>query len=126
MPITSWLVREQDAVVVVSFHETKIADLAAVQQLEKELQAVALQAASGQKLLVDFSGVEFISSMTIGLIVRLRGECKRAGIQLKLCSLSPNLSEAFRITGLRKVLEIYPDEIGAIDAFALPALGSDI
>jgi anti-sigma B factor antagonist len=125
MSATSSLVCEKDDVVVVSFQTAKIADTPIILQFEQELKAATQRAASGRKLLLNFSGVDFISSMMIGLIVRVRRDCSQAGIRLKLCSLSSNLSEAIRITGLRKLLDIYPDEAEAINAFALQAPGPD-
>jgi anti-sigma B factor antagonist len=119
MAMTTLLVCDKEDVVVASFSESRLVDQALIQQIEKDFQALVAQAASGRKLLVDFSRVEFISSMMIGLIVRLQGQCKRAAVRLKLCAVSPTILEAFRITGLRKVLEIYADESKAIEAFAL-------
>ncbi len=108
---------EKGDVVLASLGESKIADPESVQQLESEFNSAMLRAATQKKLLVDFSRVEFISSMTIGLIVRLHSGCKRKGIRLKLCSLSPTLLEAFKLSGLSKVLDIYADETKAIEAF---------
>ena len=58
----------------------------------------------------------------IGMIVRLHGQCKREAIRLKFCGASAIVLEAFRITGLRKVLEIYPDERDALEAFGQAGL----
>ncbi len=115
--MTALLLGEKGDVVLASLNESKIADAEAVQQLESELSAAMLQAAAGRKLLVDFSRVQFISSMTIGLIVRLHSQCKRKEIRLKLCGLSPALAEAFKLSGLSKVLDIQPDETTALAAF---------
>jgi anti-sigma B factor antagonist len=123
MATTALLVREKDDVLIVSFNESKILEPELIQQMEKEFQNPALQAATRRKLLLDFSRVESLSSMTIGLIVRLHNQCKREGGRLKLCGISPNIMEVFKITGLRKLLEIYPDGIKALEAFGPPGLG---
>ena len=85
MTTTSLLIREKGDVTVASFNEAKIADATSIQQLERDFQVLVPQASSGKNLLVDFSRVEFVSSMTIGLIVRLHRDCKRGGVRLKLC-----------------------------------------
>ncbi len=121
MTMTALLVCDKEDVVVASFNENRIENQASIQQIEKEFQAVMARAAAGGKLLVDFSRVEAISSMMIGLVVRLHSQCKRVGVRLKLCVASPTILESFRVAGLRKVLEIYPDETKAIQAFAPPA-----
>ncbi len=117
MTMTALLVCDKGDVAAASFSETKIVDPNLIGEIEKEFRALAAKASAGRKLLVDFSGVESMSSMMIGLIVRLHSQCKREGIRFKICSASPTVLELFRITGLRKVLEIYPDEGKAIDAF---------
>lgn len=124
MTTTCLLVHEKGDVVVASFTAVRIADQASVAQIEKEFQAVTVQAASARKLLIDFSSVDFISSMMIGLIVRLHSRCKREGISLKFCGVSSTILEAFKVTGLRKVLEIYPDEVQALEAFVPPSTES--
>ncbi len=116
--MTVLLLAEKGDVVLASLNESKIADAQLIQQLESEFKTATNQASAGRKLLVDFSPVQFISSMTIGLIVRLYSECKRKGIRLMLCGLSPNLVEAFKLSGLSKMLDIHPDEATAIEAFA--------
>jgi anti-anti-sigma factor len=120
--MTSLLVSDKDDVVVASFNEAKIEDLESIRQIEKEFRDLTIQAAVGHKLLVDFSRVESITSMMIGLVVRLHSQCKKDGVRLKLCAAAPSLLESFRITGLRKVLDIYPDEAKALEAFEQPGI----
>jgi anti-anti-sigma factor len=55
--------------------------------------------------------------------VRLHNQCKREGGRLKLCGISSNIMEIFKITGLRKLLEIYPDATKALEAFGPTGLG---
>jgi anti-anti-sigma factor len=123
MTPTALLVREKDDVVIVSFNEARIVDPASIQQIEQEFQDPALQAATKKKLLLDFSRVEALSSMTIGFIVRLHNQCKRQGGHLKLGGIDANIMEVFKITGLRKLLDIYPDVVKALDAFGPAGLG---
>jgi anti-anti-sigma factor len=125
MTMTALLVSDKEDVVVASFNEIKLVDQALIQQIEKEFQTLTAKAAPGRKLLVEFSRVESMSSMMIGLIVRLHSQCKREGVRLKLCGASPIILELFRITGLRKVLEIYPDESKSLEAFGRPGPEQD-
>ncbi len=123
MAMTSLQVQEKDGVTAVSFGDVRLVDEASVQQVEKDFQEPTLQTAMKGKLLLDFARVEAISSQMIGLIVRLHNQCKREGGRLKLCSLSPSILEAFRITGLRKMLDIYPDEARALESYR--SVGAD-
>jgi anti-sigma B factor antagonist len=116
-------IRDKDDIVIVSFNQVKILDPAAIRQIGDEFKNLTLHAAAGHKLLLDFSRVEFMSSAMIGEIMRLHKQCKQDKIKLKLCCISPNISEVFQITGLTKLLEIHPDGVKALEAFGPPALG---
>jgi anti-sigma B factor antagonist len=115
--------REISDVVVVSFNQVKILDESVIRQIGQEFENLTLQAAAGRKLLLDFSRVGFMSSAMIGQIVRLHKQCKQDKIILKLCNISSNIMEVFQITGLTKVLSIYPDSVKALDAFGPPSFG---
>jgi len=113
---------EQD-VVVVGFKDVTILDDTLIQQIGEEFKGLTLQAASGGKLLLDFSRVGFMSSAMIGQIVKLHKNCKRDKIKLKLCKISPNIFEVFQITGLNKLLDIQADREHAMAAFGPPPPG---
>jgi anti-sigma B factor antagonist len=117
------LIRDKDDVVIASFTQVKLLEQAAIRQIGEAFKDLTLQAASGRKLLLDFSRVEFMSSAMIGEIVRLQKQCKQDKIKLKLCCISPNIREVFQITGLNKLLEIYPDGARAFTAFGPPSPG---
>ncbi|MHC4179220.1 MAG: STAS domain-containing protein [Planctomycetota bacterium] len=116
-------IRDKDDVVVVSFTEVKILDQLAIDQVREDFKDLTLQAASSRKLLLDFSRVQFMSSSMIGQIVRLQKECKRDKVKLKLCNISPDIAEVFKITGLTKLLDIYKDGAAALAAFGPPRRG---
>ena len=70
-------IRDKDDVVVVSFATVKILDQLAIDQIREEFKDLTLQAASGRKLLLDFSRVQFMSSGMIGQIVQLLQQTAR-------------------------------------------------
>ena len=116
-------IRDKDDVVVVSFATVKILDQLAIDQIREEFKDLTLQAASGRKLLLDFSRVQFMSSSMIGQIVQLHKQCKKDKVKLKLCNISPDIKEVFKITGLTKLLDIYDDPADALAAFGPPRRG---
>lgn len=118
MSETPLLVREQEGVVMISFGQSRIAGELLIQQLGNQLHELVPRAAVNRKLLLDFSGVEFMSSLMIGQILRVQKQCRQSEIHLKLCSLSLNVLEVFKITGLTKLMEIHPDAQKAMEAFA--------
>ena len=70
-----------------------------------------------RKLLLDFAEVEFLSSAALGVLITLGRKTDAAGGQLKLCRLSADLLELFRLTRLRERFAIHEDEAEAIAQF---------
>lgn len=103
-------------ILVVGFTDSKILDSQRIDQVGKELQeSIAL--AAHKKLLINFSGVSFMSSAMITKLVMLNKTCKAQGIALKFCDVSPNVLEVFKITKLNKLFDIQEGEDKAIASF---------
>ncbi|MBP85377.1 MAG: anti-anti-sigma factor [Planctomycetaceae bacterium] len=109
--------REEEDVLVVSFTDAKILDEARIQQIGKEMMEMAAAAETNKKLLVNFQGVQFMSSAMIGKLVLLNKKSKAATVDLKFCSITPNVLEVFKITRLNKVFKIVADEEKALKDF---------
>ena len=109
-------INEHEDVLVVGFSDSKILDDARIQQLGKELVEQAA-AAQGGKMVLNFDGVSFMSSAMIGKLVLLNKKCKQDDVVLKLCNISPNVAEVFKIMRLNKVFDIYKDEEKAVKSF---------
>lgn len=99
---------EHGDVLVVSFTDFKILDEARIQEIGYELMALVGNTPSG-KMLLDFKGVTFMSSAMIGKIIQLNKKCKDASVDLRLCTISPNVMEVFKLMRLHKVLNIQKD-----------------
>jgi anti-sigma B factor antagonist len=110
--------QEIEDVLVVYFTDAKILDEARIQQIGKELMEMAASASTSKKMVLNFQGVQFMSSAMIGKLVLLNKKCKSTEIDLKLCQISANVLEVFKITRLNKVFEIHPDEEKALKAFS--------
>ena len=109
--------QETDDVLVVYFTASKVLDEATIQGIGQELMDAAASAATNKRLLLNFSGVAFMSSAMIGKLVLLHKQCKTDGINLKICEVSGNVQEVFKITKLNKVLDVYKTEEKALKAF---------
>jgi len=72
----------------------------------------------GPKVLIDFDGVEFISSSVLGKLIKLNDTivASRRG-QLKLSSLARKIAEVFKITGLERLFSIHKTKDGALGSF---------
>ncbi|MHB8957271.1 MAG: STAS domain-containing protein [Pirellulaceae bacterium] len=109
--------QETEGILVVYFTETKILDEAKIQKIGGELIEAADAAGANKKMVLNFNGVEFMSSAMIGKLVLLNKKCKKDGVDLKLSDISGNVQEVFKIMKLNKVFDIYKTEEKAIKSF---------
>lgn len=113
MPITS---RMEGDICIAVFDEAKMLDEAVINEVGEELNKL-VAANKGGKLLIDFNNVTFMSSSMIGKVVFLEKGCKANGVDLRLCSINPNIMEAITLLNLDQLLEIYGTAGEAIAAF---------
>jgi anti-sigma B factor antagonist len=106
-----------DGVLVVYFTDAKILDEARITQIGQELMSAVASASQNKKMVLNFQGVQFMSSAMIGKLVLLNRKCKTDEVVLKMSNISPNVLEVFKITKLNKVFEIYDTEEKAIKSF---------
>ncbi|MCK5053690.1 MAG: STAS domain-containing protein [Anaerolineales bacterium] len=66
---------------------------------------------------LDFSGVEFISSAGLRVLVNARKTVKNAGGKIVIAQPSLQVSETLEIAGLEVLFEQFPDRESAIAAF---------
>ncbi|MEK7787017.1 MAG: STAS domain-containing protein [Chloroflexota bacterium] len=72
--------------------------------------------ASPKIILLNFSGVDYINSTGIALIVGLLAQARKSGQRLFTTGLSSHYVEIFQITRLSDFMNIYPDEASALAA----------
>jgi anti-sigma B factor antagonist len=72
--------------------------------------------AGAQNILLNFSGLEYMNSSGIGLLVTLLIRTKRQNQRLVACGLSEHYQQIFQLTRLNEAITIYPDEEAAIAA----------
>jgi anti-anti-sigma factor len=83
---------------------------------EEALNAAYAEASrqNSNPILLNFSGVDYINSTGIALIVGLLAQARKTGRRLLTCGLSDHYQEIFRITRLSDFMSIYPDEAAAL------------
>lgn len=69
------------------------------------------------KLLLDFSGVEYISSAGMRLLLSMSKKLKNVSGQMVLCSPTSNVMDVFRMSGFDHVLQISPNESDGLSKF---------
>jgi anti-sigma B factor antagonist len=75
----------------------------------------------GPYVILNMEGVDFIDSSGVGLLVRYLTRTRNAHGALKLCKLSPKLTEVLRVTRLQPVFDPHETEADAIGAIYLRA-----
>ena len=70
--------------------------------------------ASGHKLLLDLSGLEYISSAGLRVLMLAAREAKGQGGTLAVCALQPVVREIFEISRFNVVFRLCPDRGAAL------------
>jgi anti-anti-sigma factor len=84
-----------------------------------ELVKVKLEAGE-KRILINLEKAEFAADFALGQILESYVSTKNLRGTLKLSGLSPKWREVVTLTGLTKVLDIYPSEEVALESFAKP------
>jgi len=101
---------------VVFLDAPRLVDQAIIDQCFRET-AELLGKTEEKHVLLHFGRVAFMSSMALGMLVRLNKKCKEFGISLKLCAIKPDIYQVFKITGLEKIFSIHADVADALESF---------
>lgn len=109
-------VSKTGSVSVVRFRDRKILDEAAIQELGADLFAL-VEVDNRKAILLDFEGVEFLSSAALGKLITFDRKVKTSQGRLKMCGIAPSILEVFQVTKLNKVFDIRADAADAIAAF---------
>lgn len=86
-------------------------DAAGVESAQDDFQAQVVD--PGLPAMVDLSGVEFMASMGIAMLVRAAKRLDKAGAVLVLHSAPPMVAEVMAMAGLDRLVSVAPDAAGA-------------
>ncbi|MCA9191687.1 MAG: STAS domain-containing protein [Planctomycetales bacterium] len=105
-------------VACVRFNDQKIVDSANIEEMGEELFAL-VEKSHFKHLLLNFDGVNFMSSAALNKFIMLDKKVKQVGGVLRLCNLVDNILEVFSITSLDRVFDIRRTEKEAFKAFGI-------
>lgn len=74
--------------------------------------------ATTRTIILDFSGLDYMNSGGIGLLVMLRVRMQRKGQRLMACGLSEHDRRIFEMTKLDEIIGVYASEAEALQAAA--------
>ena len=94
-------------------------DMATADQFRDRLiPLITKAAAGGESVVLDFSGVDYISSAGLRVLMLAAKEAKSAGGKIAVAALQPLVNEIFQISRFDKVL---PCHVGVNEAVAAVA-----
>lgn len=71
-------------------------------------------------ILLNFNGLEYMSSSGIGLLVTLLIRAQRQQKRLLACGLDEHYRHIFQLTRLNEAISVHPDEASALAAASMP------
>ena len=69
------------------------------------------------RLLIDFSGVPYVSSRGWGVLISLLKSVRKGGGDIKILGLRPNVVQLFWYAGLSNIFKTYSDKVQAAESF---------
>ncbi|MCK4872375.1 MAG: STAS domain-containing protein [Phycisphaerales bacterium] len=105
-----------DTVTRIEFLDRNILDEGNIQQIGAEVSAV-IDAADDLRMVIDFTGVDHLSSAALGALITINNKIKGKNGQLRLSNIGAQIYEVFVITKLNRLFEIYPTSDEAIKSF---------
>jgi anti-sigma B factor antagonist len=106
----------KDEVRVIFVDMARFVDGAVIEQCYREIVDM-LDKTEESNVLLHFGHVTFMSSAALGMLIRVKKKCTEFKITLKLCNISPDIGQVFKITGLDKVFDIHADAADAMVSF---------
>jgi anti-sigma B factor antagonist len=101
-------VRDEGGVRVIRFEDRALTDEAVVRGVGDQL-AAALPRTGPPAVILDFSGVQSISSMMIGKLIALQRRVDNQHGQMRLCELSDPVRNVFRTANLDRLFALDRD-----------------
>lgn len=74
----------------------------------------AILAGGGKKIVVDFTGLDYISSAGLRVLLGAAKRLSGAGSALRLFGLNDTVREVFQISGFATILHVFPTEADAL------------
>lgn len=82
-----------------------------------EAELMALLDEGKNRLVLDFSGIAYIASSGLRVLLKLAQRFKNEGGQLRLCAVNDTVGEVFRISGFDKILAVSDSREQALGEF---------
>ena len=109
-------IEEVNGVTIAKFTDKKILDENNIQAIGNQLFGL-VDDDGRDKIILDFSNVEYLSSAALGKLITMNKKVSEVGGNLRLCSIRKDIYEVFTITRLNKVFDIRENQEEALQGF---------
>ena len=117
MPVTPRVeVIESDGTRVVTFKDRMVFDDRTVREVSEQIGAALPNDGSPLRVVLDFTGVDLISSSLLGKLILLQRRIDSTGGRLRLCELSPTVQAVFRTSNLDRLFSLDRDRTASLSA----------
>ena len=107
MPVQHAQIEQQAALVTVTFEHPEVTTVQ-MQELTAELME-KMRYDNAQMVVCDMTGVKFISSGCLGILVELVQDLEHIRGRIALCNCSDNVAFLFRVTRLDNIFPLFDD-----------------
>lgn len=109
-------IEDVNGVTIARFTDKKILDESNIQIIGNQLFSL-VDDDHREKIVLDFTNVEYLSSAALGKLITMDKKVRAAGGKMRLCSIRSDIKEVFKITRLDKLFQIMDDRDKAIEGF---------
>ncbi len=109
-------IQQDGDIVVIEFLDRNIIEEPSIQKIGEQIGGL-IDASPNPKLLVNFSGVEHLSSAALGQLITINNKVRDKGGQLRLVNIDPQIYEVFVITKLNQLFHICENLEEAVESF---------
>jgi anti-sigma B factor antagonist len=107
---------ESGAARVVRFQDRMVFDDRTVREVSEQINASLPNDGSPLYVVLDFTGVDLISSSLLGKLILLQRRIDATGGRLRLCELSPTVAGVFRTSNLDRLFSIDRDQAASLSS----------
>jgi anti-anti-sigma factor len=100
-------------VTIARFDTYEISSLASIDQPLQQFKE-EIQTRQPKKLIVDFTGVSFVATSAINMLLVILKRVRSYEGDVCLCGLSRTVRNVFEIMQLTRIFEVYPDRYAAM------------
>ena len=106
-------ITSKDDVAVVTFKSASVSDVEGIAAASEKIKEF-IEENHPNRLIIDFWGVKFFSSLVLGVLLEIRSKLEVYNGEVVISAINPQLHKIFRITNLDKIFKFFPDRESAV------------